>query len=96
MIDDNTRFEKTRDVVATEFEGGRDAVLLNLATKKYYTLNETAAAIWSGIEETLEVRALVELVTARYDVAPEKARSSVLQTLLHLQEQDLVRPCPET
>ena len=46
MITDKTRFEKTADVVATDFEG-QDAVVLNLATKKYYTLNETAAAIWS-------------------------------------------------
>ncbi len=94
VITDTTRFEKTADVVATDFEG-QDAVVLNLATKKYYTLNETAAAIWSGIEESREVKGLVDLLMSRYDVTPDKARSSVVLTLERLQEQQLVRPCPE-
>ena len=94
VINDNTRFEKTEDVVATDFEG-EDAVVLNLATKKYYTLNETAFAIWAGIEEAREVRALVDLLMSPYEVTPEKARSSVVRTLERLQEQQLVRPCAE-
>ncbi len=93
MIEENTRFEVSTDVVATDFEG-KDAVVLNLATKKYYTLNETATAIWSGIEGKLAVTGLIELLVSRYEVTPEKAKTSVLETLGRLEAQQLVRPCP--
>ncbi len=94
MIEDNTRFEVSTDVVATDIEG-KDAVVLNLATKKYYTLNETATAIWSGIEDKLVVAGLVDLLVSRYEVTPEKAKTSVLETLGRLEAQQLVRPCPD-
>lgn len=93
VIEENTRFEVSTDVVATDFEG-KDAVVLNLATKKYYTLNETATAIWSGIEGKLAVTGLIELLVSRYEVTPEKAKTSVLETLGRLEAQQLVRPCP--
>jgi len=67
---------------------------LNLATKKYYTLNETATAIWSGIEERLAVMGLVDLLVSRYEVTPDKAKASVIETLTRLQAQRLVQPCP--
>lgn len=86
------RFEVATDVVATDFDG-KDAVVLNLATKQYFTLNETATAIWAGIEGKLDVEGLMQLLVERYEVSPEKARSSVLQTLAHLQARQLVRPC---
>jgi Coenzyme PQQ synthesis protein D (PqqD) len=87
------RFEVAADVVATDFDG-KDAVVLNLATKQYFTLNETATAIWSGIEQKLDVEGLVALLLERFEVSPERARASVLETLRRLEAQQLVRPCP--
>ena len=94
VIDDKSRFEVEADVVATDFEG-KDAVVLNLATKKYYTLNETATAIWSGIEQKLAVLGLVDLLVSQFEVTSERAKESVIQTLERLQSQQLVRPCPD-
>lgn len=94
MIEDEARFEVSPDVVATDFEG-KDAVVLNLATKKYYTLNETATAIWSGIEHRLDVPGLVAILLGSFEVTPERARASVIETLNRLQAQQLVRPCPD-
>ena len=94
VMEDNARFEVSADVVATDFEG-KDAVVLNLATKKYFTLNETATAIWSGIEGRLAVTDLAELLVARYEVTPERAKASVIETLSRLRSQQLVRPCPD-
>ena len=93
MTNNDDRFEVAPDIVATDFDG-KDAVVLNLATKKYYTLNETATAIWSGIEEKKAVSHLVDLLVERFEVSAEKARASVIETLLRLQAQDLVRPSP--
>jgi hypothetical protein len=93
--DVEARYEVDPDVVATDFEG-KDAVLLNLATKKYYTLNETATLIWSGIERGLDLGGLVGLMTERYEVTPEHARRSIEGTLSSLVAQQLVRSCPKT
>lgn len=94
MTSADTRFEVSPDVVATDFEG-QNAVVLNLATKKYYTLNETAAAIWAGIERKLDVSGLVGLLLDDFEVSEERARASVIDTLTRLQAQQLVRPCPD-
>lgn len=94
IIEDNVRFEVSPDVVATDFEG-KDAVVLNLATKKYYTLNESATAIWSGIEQKLDVPGLVTLLLGRFEVTEERAKASVVETLGRLRDQQLVRPCPD-
>lgn len=94
VIEDSARFEVSPDVVATDFKG-KDAVVLNLATKKYYTLNESATAIWSGIERRLDVPGLVVLLLGRFEVTEERAKASVLETLGRLQAQHLVRPCPD-
>ena len=93
-MDERSRFEVAADVVAADFEG-TESVVLNLATKKYYTLNETATAIWAGIEERREAGALIELLTAQFEVSRDRAASSVFTTLSRLQAQDLVRACPE-
>ncbi len=93
-IEDNARFEVSPEVVATDFEG-KDAVVLNLATKKYYTLNESATAIWSGIEQKLDIPGLVVLLLGRFEVTEERAKASVVETLGRLRDQKLVRPCPD-
>ncbi len=94
MTVDSTRFEVSPDVVATDFEG-ENAVVLNLATKKYYTLNESATAIWSGIERRLDLAGLVGLLLEEFEVSEDRARESVTYTLARLQAQQLVRPCPD-
>ena len=88
----DNRFEVDPDVVATEFDG-KDTVVLNLATKRYYTLNETATLIWSGLEKGLSESGIIELLTGRYEVSAEHARASISTTLASLQAQQLIRPC---
>ena len=94
MIPESARFEVSPDVVATDFEG-KDAVVLNLATKKYYTLNESATAIWAGIEQKRDLPGLVGLLLERFEVSEDRAKASVVETIAKLQAQQLVRPCPD-
>jgi hypothetical protein len=93
-VDDQAKFEVAADVVATEFDG-KDAVILNLATKQYYTLNESATAIWMGIEEGRPVRGLIDRLLELFEVTEERARESVLATIASLRDRELVRPCPD-
>lgn len=72
---------QSRDhVVCTEFEGG-EGILVDLNTKRYYQLNETALLIWKGVEQGRTSEEIVKEVLAQYAVDPAHARQSV-ETLL--------------
>src|SRR5687767_8494975 len=70
-------------VVATDFEGG-EGVLVDLNTKQYYQLNETAMLVWRGLERGLSLSELADQMSSGYDVTPEHARRSVEKVLNHL------------
>ena len=77
-------------VVFTDFEGG-EGVLVDLNTKRYYTLNETAALIWRALEQGLGDEEIVRQLTEAYDVTPEHAARSLEQTLSTLRARQLLR-----
>lgn len=76
-------------VVATDFEGG-EGVLVDLNTKKYYQLNETAMLVWRGLEQGRGLEEIVAEMTDDYDVTPEHARASVEKILNNFQSLKLV------
>ena len=77
-------------VVFTDFEGG-EGVLVDLNTKRYYTLNETAALIWRALEQGLGAEEIVRQLTDAYDVTPEHAARSLEQTISTLRARQLLR-----
>ena len=56
----------------------RFGILVDLHTKRYYQLNETALLICKGLEKGQELDAFVAQVTAEYEVSADPARSSVV------------------
>ena len=78
-------------VVFTEFDAG-EGVLVDLNTKKYFQLNETALIVWRGLEKNRTLAEIVEEITAAYDVTPEHATESVRRLLENLRAFKLVRP----
>ena len=77
-------------VVFTDFEGG-EGVLVDLNSKRYYTLNETAALIWRALERGLSAEEIVRQLTDAYDVTAEHAAASLEQTLSTLRTRQLLR-----
>ena len=65
-----------KHVVATDFDGG-EGILVDLNTKKYYQLNETAMIVWKGIEKGKTTGEIADDITSSYEVALDKARVSV-------------------
>jgi hypothetical protein len=63
------------DVLAAHLSG--EAVLLNLSDKSYYRLNETAAAVWAGLEKGESRDAILKSLLARYDIDAEQAERDV-------------------
>lgn len=76
-------------IVFTEFDGG-EGVLVDLNTKRYYQLNETAALVWRALEQGKSASEVVEELTAAYDVTRERAAESVEKLLHSFQSNKLV------
>jgi Coenzyme PQQ synthesis protein D (PqqD) len=77
-------------VVYTEFDG-REAVLVDLNTKRYYTLNETAMLVWRSLEHGRTKDEIVHELTDTYDVSAEHAAFSVERLLTSLAAHRLLR-----
>jgi len=76
-------------VIFTDLDGV-EGVLVDLNSKKYYRLNETASLIWRGIQQRLPLSDIAEQITERYDVSLEHANSSIQTALRDFEAQKLV------
>ena len=76
-------------VVCTEFDGG-EGILVDLNTKRYYQLNETALLIWKGLEKGKSVDEIVIEVVAAYAVDSEHAQRSVNTLVSSLRSYKLI------
>ena len=77
-------------VVFTEFDGN-EAVLVDLNSKRYYTLNETAMIIWRGLERKRTRDEIIRDITDAYDVTPEHAAASFDKLVASLQARKLLQ-----
>lgn len=77
------------EVVFTDFDG-REGILVDLNTKKYYQLNETAMLIWKALEDGKAVEQIVNDVIAAYDVSLDHATISVERLLENMRRYKLV------
>lgn len=63
-------------VVFTDFDGV-EGILVDLNTKKYYQLNETAMLIWKGLEQGLGTRQIADRIVENYEITPNDALRNV-------------------
>ncbi len=94
MVELNHRVEPDPDVVITELES-KEAVLLNLTTKMYYTLNETGLRIWQLLGSCGTLGEISKKLQSEFDVSPEKAKESVLNLIGELINEKLVKVVDE-
>jgi hypothetical protein len=76
-------------LVATLSDG---AVLLNLQTKRYFSLNETGTRIWEMVQQTADEDAIIAALLREYEVEEPMARSEVRRILDELIEAQLIVP----
>ena len=76
-------------IVVTEFEGG-ESVLVDLETKRYYQLNETATLIWQKLSAGSSRIEIVDSLTSIYEVTAEDAEKSIDQVVEHLKTHRLL------
>lgn len=78
-----------KHVVVTDFDGG-EGILVDLNTKKYYQLNETAMVVWKGLEKGKTMSEIVADIIASYEVAPDRATLSVQRIVDNFESYKLV------
>jgi hypothetical protein len=71
-----TNLTPGKHVVVTDFDGG-EGILVDLNTKKYYQLNETAMIVWKGLEKGKTTGEIAADITSSYEVGLDKAQVSV-------------------
>ena len=76
-------------LVATLSDG---AVLLNLQTKRYFSLNETGTRIWELVQQTADEEAIVATLLREYEAEEPMVRTEVRRILEELIEAQLIQP----
>lgn len=82
------RYTVSGDAACAIVEDG--AVVLNMRTRRYYSLNETGAAIWRLLEDDVPVSEIVAALVQRYEVETATANRAVCALLAELAAEALV------
>ena len=77
-------------IVSTELDGG-EGVLVDLNSKRYYQLNETAMLVWRSLEQGKTLNHIITEMTSLYEVNSEHAAVSIDKLIKSLQTHKLVR-----
>jgi Coenzyme PQQ synthesis protein D (PqqD) len=78
-------------VVFTDLDG-TEGVLVDLQSKQYFQLNETACVVWRGLAKKMPIADIAKEMTTLYDVTLAHAQASVEAAIRELVAHHLVRP----
>lgn len=81
-------------IVFTDFDGV-EGVLVDLNTKKYYQLNETAMLVWKGLEQGLGPREIADQIVENYEITASDALRNVNEVVEKFQMYSLVSSANE-
>lgn len=90
-----TCFRPNSEEVAAKVLDG-EAILINLSTGTYYSLDGSGCTIWEGIEAGASEEQLVELLRGYWSVSPDLARADVARLLGELLSENLIVRAPAT
>jgi hypothetical protein len=66
------------------------AVMMDIATGKYYNLGETGGRIWNLLEQPTTLSDLIRTLTSEYEVSAEQCKEDVLAFLQQLVDRGLL------
>ena len=90
MFTSEDQFQPCSGVVYTQLDDS-EAALLDLETKRFYSLNKTGSRIWHLLQEGVCPASIAETLQEEYDVEQKQAMSYVLEFLEELVEQKLIQ-----
>ena len=83
-----TRYTVSPDAACAAVDDG--TVVLNMRTRRYYSLNETGASIWQMLATDADVGEIVSYLVASYEVDDVVARVTVETLLAELSAEALI------
>jgi hypothetical protein len=84
----------TPQVINETIDG--EAIMINLATGSYYSLDSVGGDVWALLEASLPIDDIVTEVGRRYDAPEDDIRRGVDDLLQRLWGEELVVPCPDS
>lgn len=87
-MNETKAYHKNPSVVCSELDDG--AVLLDLDSKYYYSLNETGLRIWQFIEESQSPLEIAKKLANEYEIDVEIAEGSVVRLVEELKQENLI------
>jgi len=79
---------KEDEVAAKVMDG--EAILINLSTGTYYSMDGPGGLIWETIERRPSIEEIVAVIYTRYDVEPSRAEADVQHVVAQLLEEGLI------
>ena len=83
------RYRTNPNVVATTLDDD-ESVLLDLNTRRYYSLNETGTRIWEHLVDGAGLTEIAARLTEEYDVSEAEAQEHIEALLSELKSEGLV------
>jgi hypothetical protein len=83
-----TSYRLSPDAACAAVDDG--AVVLHMRTKRYFSLNETGAAIWRMLEDEVSLVEIPSRLTALYEVDRGAATGAVADLLQELASEELI------
>jgi hypothetical protein len=83
-----SRYRISEDALAATLTDG--AVLLNLRTKRYYSLNDTGTRIWQLLVTGQDEESIVSEMTRDYEVDPSVVRDETRALIAALEREELI------
>jgi hypothetical protein len=79
-----------RSPTATYQTVGEEAILIDLNSGTYYSLNDTGTMFWELLDGQRTIAACARAIAAEYDVTPDVVEADVLELAAELKTEGLV------
>jgi hypothetical protein len=89
MVGMNHVLSPNGETVVSEVIGG-EAILIDLASGVYYSMDDVGATLWSLIEAQCRLEDVVSEITARYDASRDRVEADVRQVVADFVRENLV------
>ena len=84
----DTVINKNLEIDDTDLDG--EKVMMNLDKGEYFMMNEVGSRIWEIINETMNVKGIVDALRSEYEVDEETCKDTVIEFLGRLNNADLI------
>jgi hypothetical protein len=88
VISSETVFRKSADVIERQLEG--EAVLLDLKTGIYYSLDPVGSRVWELVDGSKSLDSIARLITGEYDIGHGQALEDMRELMADLLDEGLV------